>query len=365
MIDVIIIGGGPAGVAAGTVLQRKGYKTCIIDTQHFPREKLCAGVLTAKSVNLIKKIFRNFDIESLRIKHIHKISFMYNRINLGEYSINNAYSVIDRTEFDNALIQYYKEIGGLTYEGQKNYVIDYHNNIIRLSGGVEISYRFLIGADGINSRVRSYVSHSWKASVLCFEKFIPNTSKEDTIIINFGGILGGYSWRIPGKDRIGIGLGEFYIRGMKRKPVKYRKFFEAQGVRNPNCIKGAFVSFGNYIKEPIKNNVLLVGDAAGLVDAMTGEGIFFALESGMQAALAIADHLEKEIPLTAYTKRLKKIHQRIKEQNIYNKLLYVPVLQFISLGHIRKNPEFVQSVLDNIVSTYHTGYTEEIHKKTK
>lgn len=290
---------------------------------------------------------------------------MYNQISLGEYSIKNAYSVIDRTEFDNALIEYYKEIGGLTYEGQKKYTIDYDKNIIKLSDGVEISYRFLIGADGINSKVRSYISHSWKASILCFEEFIPNTSKEDTIIINFGGMLGGYSWRIPGKDRIGIGLDEFYIRGMKRKPEKYRKYFATQGVCNSKSIKGAFVSFGNFIKKPIKNNVLLVGDAAGLVDAMTGEGIFFALESGMQAALAIVDYLEKEIPLTAYTKRLNKIHQKIREQNIYNKLLYVPVFQLISLGHIRKNPEFVQSVLDNTVSTYHTSYTEEIRKKSK
>ena len=53
MVDAVIIGGGPAGVSAGTVLQRKGYKTCIIDTRFFPREKLCAGVLTVKSIKLI------------------------------------------------------------------------------------------------------------------------------------------------------------------------------------------------------------------------------------------------------------------------------------------------------------------------
>lgn len=82
-----------------------------------------------------------------------------------------------------------------------------------LSDGKEIPYHALIGADGINSKVRSFVGRSWKASVLCFEKFIPNLSDEDTIKIDFAGILGGYSWRIPGKARIGVGLGEFYIRG--------------------------------------------------------------------------------------------------------------------------------------------------------
>lgn len=178
-------------------------------------------------------------------------------------------------------------------------------------------------------------------------------------------MLGGYSWRIPGKDRTGVGLGEFYIRGMKRRPNKYMKYFQSQGVNDLKDIKGAFVSFGNFVRKPIKNNVLLVGDAAGLIDAMTGEGIFFAIESGKQAALAIADYLEKGISLTAYTQRLKKIHRKIKEQSFYNKLMYVPVFQLISLRYIRKNPAFVQSVFENVVSTYRTGYTKEIRKNTK
>lgn len=58
MVDAVIIGGGPAGVSAGTVLQRKVHKTCIIDTWIFPREKLCAGVLTVKFIKLIQHIYK-------------------------------------------------------------------------------------------------------------------------------------------------------------------------------------------------------------------------------------------------------------------------------------------------------------------
>ena len=365
MVDVVIIGGGPAGISAGTVLQRKGYKTCVIDTQFFPRKKLCAGVLTIKSIKLIKDIFEDFDFKNLSIKHIHKISLLYNRKMIGEYIINNAYSVINRTEFDNALFQYYKNIGGLTFEGQRNYKIVYDKNVIILSDGREIPYRFLIGADGINSKVRAYVGHTWRTSVLCFEKFIPNVSNEDTIIINFGGILGGYSWRIPGKDRVGVGLGEFYIRGMRRKPKKYKKYFESQGIKDLKNVKGAFVSCGNFVGKPIKNNVLLVGDAAGLIDAMTGEGIYFAVESGRQAALAIIDYLEIGTSLMTYIDRIRKIHRKMKEQSIYNKLLYIPIFQLISLRHMRKNPKFVQCVLENAISTYRTGYTKELQQNKR
>ena len=362
MYDVIIIGGGPAGVTAGTILQRKGYKTCIIDTQVFPREKLCAGVLTVKSVKLLHHIYKGLNFEDMGMRDIHKIELLYNSKVIGKYTVDNAYRVINRTEFDNELLKYYKRVGGIVFDGEKDYNIVYDKNVVVLSDGKEIPYRVLIGADGINSKVRSYVGRSWKASVLCFEKFIPNLSDEDTIKIEFAGILGGYSWRIPGKARIGIGLGEFYIKGMKKRPARYRRYFESQGIRDINSIKGAFVSFGNFVRKPVKNNVLLVGDAAGLVDAMTGEGIYFAIESGRRASLAIIDYIERNIPLTTYKNRIGKIHKKMREQNIYNKFLYVPILQWISLGYMRKNPKFVQHVLDNTVSTYRTGYMKEIQR---
>lgn len=363
MVDAVIIGGGPAGISAGTVLQRRGYKTCIIDTRIFPREKLCAGVLTVKSIKLIHHIYKELNFGGMDIRDIHKIELLYNSKVIGKYTVDNAYRVINRTEFDNELLKYYKSVGGMVIEGQKDYEIVYDKSVVVLSDGKEIPYRVLIGADGINSKVRSYVGRSWKASVLCFERFIPNLSDEDTIKIDFAGILGGYSWRIPGKDRIGVGLGEFYIRGMKKKPARYKRYFERQGIRDINSIKGAFVSFSNFVRKPVKNNVLLVGDAAGLVDAMTGEGIYFAIESGRQASLAIIDYLKGNVPLITYISRIEKIHKKMREQSVYNKFLYVPILQWISLGHIRKNPEFVQSVLDNAVSTYHTGYAKEMRRK--
>lgn len=52
----------------------------------------------------------------------------------------------------------------------------------------------------------------------------------------------------------------------------------------------------------------------------------------------------------------------MREQSIYNKLLYVPIFQWISFGYMRKNPQFVRCVLDNAVSTYRTGYMKEIQR---
>ena len=55
-----------------------------------------------------------------------------------------------------------------------------------------------------------------------------------------------------------------------------------------------------------------------------------------------------------YIRRIEKIHKKMREQRVYNKFLYIPIFQWISLEHFRKNPEFVQSVLDDSISTYHS-----------
>lgn len=362
MVDVVIIGGGPAGITAGVVLQRKGYKTCIIDNQTFPREKLCAGVLTTKAVNLLQHVYKGINMDLLGIKYIDKVMMFYKKKIIGKFTIKNKYGVVSRLNFDNELLKYYKDVGGLVLDGEKSYQIIYDENKVKLSNGKEIAYHCLIGADGINSRVRTYVQRKWKTSILCFEKFILNDLKEDTIKIYFGEMLGGYSWRIPGKDRVRVGLGEFYVRGMKRDVKKYANYFGTQGVDSQEKNIGAFVSSGYFIKRPVKNNVILAGDAAGMVDAMTGEGIFFAMESGKQAALAISDFLEKGIPLSGYIRRIRKIHIKMREQSKYNKLLYIPGFQQICIKYMKENPNFVLNVLDNAISSYESGYTKEIIK---
>lgn len=362
MTDVVIIGGGPAGITAGVVLQKKGYQTCIIDWQVFPREKLCAGVMTIKSMKLLQHIYKEINFEDLEINYINKIELFYKDVIIGKYTVRNKYGVVNRAKFDNILLRYYQDIGGRLLDGQKQFKICYDKNTIKLDYGEEIEYRFLIGADGINSRVREYVQRKWKSSILCFEKFIPNNLKEDTIKIYFGSMLGGYCWRIPGKDRIGIGLGEFYVRKWKRDVAKYAEFYRKQGIEDMTGIRGAFVSSGYYVKKPVKDNVLLVGDAAGLVDAMSGEGIFFALESGKQAALSIIECIENGKLLTQYLKRIKRIHKKMNEQSKFNKILYVPGLQRMCINYIKNNPCYAQAILEDAMSSYRSGYIREIFR---
>ena len=360
MYDVVIIGGGPAGVTAGMVLQKEGFRTCIIDCKKFPREKLCAGVLSAKSIKLVNNIYNGIDLDSIGITYLNKIALFYKNEMIGKYIVKNKYGVVDRKLFDNELMKNYIKFGGELLDGQKNYKVLYDKNKIIMQNNKELKYRFLIGADGFNSKTRMYVDNMWKVSVLCFEKFVPNLSNEDTIKIYFGNVFGGYNWRIPGREKIGIGLGGVYLKGIKRSSNKYKKIFEEQGIETSEKIDGAFVSLGLFVKNPIKNNVLLIGDAAGLIDAISGEGIFFALESGRQAALALAQYFRDSRNQITYKKRLTYIHRKMREQRLFNKLLYAPLIQRMVISYMKKNPEFVQRVFDDVISSYKSGYIREI-----
>ncbi len=91
--------------------------------------------------------------------------------------------------------------------------------------------------------------------------------------------------------------------------------------------KGHFIPFGAFRKQPGQGPVLLAGDAAGLVDPITGEGIAFAMKSGQLAALAAAQSLAASQPekaLTIYRKALKPLHRSLRWANRLRPLLFHP-----------------------------------------
>lgn len=343
-------------------MQKQGYHTCIIDYHIFPREKLCAGVLTAKAISLVEQIYKGIDLSDSKIRYIDRLSIFYKKEIVGNYFLDNKFGVVKRLEFDNDLLNYYIKSGGILFDGQVNYQISYKDSVAKLSSGEDIKYQFLIGADGINSRTKLLFHRARMISILCFETYTQNKLQEDSIKIFFGDMLGGYCWRIPGKNHIGIGLGELYFRGQKRSVKKYKSYFEEQGVTELADIKGAFVPTGHYVKNPVKDNVLLVGDAAGLIDAITGEGIYFAIESGRQAALSIAEYFTSGQPITKYLDRIKPIHKKMLEQRIYNKILYFPLTQKLCIAHMKKHPDFAKHIYDNVISLYTSNYTREIKR---
>ncbi len=126
--------------------------------------------------------------------------------------------------------------------------------------------------------------------------------------IDFRIVDWGYGWNFPKRDTRTIGLGA--IKGVDQDlKARMARYLKLQGVEADEVkIKGAYIPLGDYKPEPGRGAVLLVGDAAGYVDPLTGEGIAYAIETGAEAAEAAALVLKAGNPAAA----MAEYHKRVR-----------------------------------------------------
>ncbi|TRO47697.1 NAD(P)/FAD-dependent oxidoreductase [Candidatus Bathyarchaeota archaeon] len=323
--DVIIIGGGPAGSTSGYLLSKAGLKVIIVDKSQFPREKLCAGLLTQKTVNLITSLFHE-TISSLRKKDIINFESSYYEVffrNRCIAKINHEatpFYYVDRTVYDNFFLQKAKAAGAEILEGEIAVSTDYSKNEIVTSDGKTLSSKYIIGADGVYSRVRRELfferqrSDSWQRGLAsAYELFIDKktirNAPDSYSRIFYGVVNWGYAWMFPNRDRIILGVGGLPIKNGKNLLSSFHKFLSSLGLSNSEMRvrKGHAVPYGNFLKNPVRKSTFLVGDAAGFADPLLGEGIFYAHKSAQLASLAIIQEIrEGKNAGDTYRRKLRK-----------------------------------------------------------
>lgn len=320
--DVIICGCGPAGATAGVVLARQGYSVAMLDRARFPRKKLCGGLLTWKSIKLLESVLGE-SAESLTragvINHAsdHYLIRTYTRT-LAEGDLSFPFHFVDRTEFDNHLLSHAKSAGATVFEGNRVVDCNPEQGKVTLESGEVFKGQYVIGADGANSVVRSsysgydrdrfkrYMAPAIEVSLRPSDFPRPVTSPE--LIVGF--IDAGYGWVFPNQDRVIVG-----ICGLRNKKVNfsdlfksYLEFLKVDPAVLPQ-LHGHPLPYGNYLENPVLDRLLLAGDAGGFVEPLFGEGIFYALCSGLYAGESIVEGLtKKQAPGPIYTQRM---HQQI------------------------------------------------------
>lgn len=295
--DVVIVGGSCAGAAAGTILAKAGRNTLVIDKAEFPRQKLCGGMITEKTVRLLQEIYSvSFDT----IIDSRYNAFGVYHSSLGRVSSHRSDAplfMIHRDTFDDFFLEEAKKAGCKTCLGDK--VVRIHNTTINTASGREIATDFIIGADGSNSIIRKQLYGSTKDEVspIALEVDIPYKNlkyylPQEEIFpwIFFGYVKTGYGWLFPKKDFITAGLAGMLLNDDKNLLVAFKRLLAAVCLDPTKAIgeiKGHPVPLNARCDETGSNNILLVGDAAKLVEPLTGEGIYFAALSGSLAAKAI------------------------------------------------------------------------------
>ncbi|HBZ45148.1 MAG TPA: geranylgeranyl reductase [Maritimibacter sp.] len=301
-VDVVIMGAGPAGSAAAVTAAKAGLSVMVVDKATFPRAKLCGAGITPRSQTALAEIFgvempREITLQST------KMGFHWDGAVLAEFDQPYEFKYTYRMDFDLWLLGLAREAGAEVREGTRvEEILDDVSTLV-LGGGERVRYQVLIGADGVASPVARHLfgkAFDTETIGFAYETEVPVPCADDTrMSIDFGVVKWGYGWNFPKRDSQTIGV--VSIRGVDQdlRAVMHR-YLEHEGVDPESVtIKGAHIPFGDYKEKPGRGNILLVGDAAGFVDAITGEGIALAMESGAHAAQAAAQVIAEDRPQRA------------------------------------------------------------------
>src|SRR5262245_24844062 len=298
-IDVAVVGAGPAGAWAAYTLARRGAHVTIFDASH-PREKPCGGGVTGRALALVADALHG---TTLPRRVIRAARFVDSR--RGDIAVvpldhrpesDVTLVVASRTAFDEALVDAAKRAGA-AWERVRVTDVRIGADGVRLQTARGTHHAdIVIGADGANSLVRRRVAYPFPRCHLSIATgFFAHGQTTSDIVIELVADPAGYLWSFPRPDHLAIGICAQADAGFAPAALRDRAF--AWG-RRTHLTDGARLEpyswpipsldargFGALTLASLR--WALVGDAAGLVDPITREGIFFALLSGQWAADAI------------------------------------------------------------------------------
>jgi len=326
--DLAIVGGGPAGATAAMYATRQGLRAVVLDRATFPRDKICGDALSGKSMSVLDELGLMEDVarlEGAEIRHIILASpkavgarvDMRNRTHFDPLTgrhVPMGGFVIRREVFDDYLLQEARHRGAEVREGftVKELLRNDSGRVVGIEGrqgkdgAVEqIRAHVVLGCDGFNSvvaRKAGLYKHDPRHSLValrCYYEGVEGLT--DELELHFADeVRPGYFWIFPledGKANIGIGM---IHATMRRKGIDLRvalqqvlsrppfadRFCHARPLEKP---VGWNLPVGSKRRPAHGDGFLLLGDAAGLIDPFSGEGIGNAFYSARIAVGACAE----------------------------------------------------------------------------
>lgn len=302
--DIAVIGSGPAGATAAYLLAADGLKVCLLEKQAFPRDKLCGGLLTWKTIDLVSDIF-NTPLTTLETEGVIIHACRYYRIyhqgrRIKQGGLDFPFHFTERRRYDHFWLEKARLAGVKIRTSTAVRAVAPDTGIVKLETGETLKAKILIGADGVWSLCRRTIlgnhgrHHPWRRNLaMAIEMRQPMNASSISgcfASLHFGFVPWGYGWdfSMPGHRIVGVAAHAVKSRGMLKNGFdRLRNTLGLPGMQDPGSIQSHPLPYGNWIDPPGSYRLLLIGDACGLADPLLGEGIYYAHLSARLAALAV------------------------------------------------------------------------------
>ncbi|ARF54249.1 geranylgeranyl reductase family protein [Streptomyces gilvosporeus] len=291
--DVVVVGAGPAGASAAHAAACTRRRVLLLEKAELPRYKTCGGGIIGPSRDALPPGF-----ELPLSDRVHAVTFSMNgRLARTRRSKHMLFGLINRPEFDAGLVESAKDAGARVRTGVTVARVEQHGAevpdrrtvAVVLSDGEVVLARAVVGADGSAGRIGGHVGVKMAQVDLGLEAEIPvpDTVAEDwagRVLIDWGPIPGSYGWVFPKGDTLTVGV--ISARGEGAATKRYLDDFIGRlGLAGfePSISSGHLTRCRAEDSPLSRGRVLVCGDAAGLLEPWTREGISFALRSGRLA----------------------------------------------------------------------------------
>lgn len=319
IVDAIVIGAGPAGSAAAITLASRGFSTCLVDRASFPRPKVCGDGLTPRALATLKRlgVWHRLEPHALSVNSIRTIDLRSGEKWSGPLpsrltSRMDRGAVVRRDVLDHLLCQRAVEAGAVFGGG---IVVERVEEVrpgrcivegVANGSGWRREARSIVLAEGAGGRLGAAIGvppprlhgiairQYWRLSGLLpvFTICVPIECEQRP--------YAGYGWIFPVSDRLAnVGVGLYGSRDGGQLRLAYRTFLERLKRIDPDwktaepcgAAQGGSLQTGRTATELVRGRIVLAGDAAGVTNPFTGEGIAQALESGQLMACSVMEDL--------------------------------------------------------------------------
>jgi geranylgeranyl reductase family protein len=292
--DVLVAGAGPAGSATAYRLARAGASVLLADRARFPRDKPCGGGLTLRAVRELP-ISVDSVVEDVVDRFEVRLEYRRRFVRRGEGPLC---LMTQRRRLDAHLAEAAAAAGAEFRDGAKvdEIALD-DDGVTATVDGRRIRAKALVGADGVNGVTARALGLSGRELGVALEgncayDRLDRGRYAGRLVLEVGVVPGGYGWAFPKGDHVNFGIGGWEREGPRLRE-HLRRLCAAHGI-SPDELTG-LRGYRLPMRRPdaglVHGRALLVGDAAGLVDPLSGDGIYEAFASARLAAEAVLDLL--------------------------------------------------------------------------